>query len=127
MREAAQRKEADRRAAQAKNSWSGWLRSYWTNMEYNHASTPALDDSTNTGSAFDDFINSKSPFDEFIKSTPPVPTPSAGALVPDPSSGPPTGRSTKGRTSTRTSTAEGSEFKKSRVSKRERMSTNYIW
>ena len=113
MREAAEKKEAERRAAAAKKTWSVWLMSYWTNMEYNHSKTPALDDLNNTGSPFDDFINADNR----------VPVPSAG----------PTGRSTAGRVSTgrtstgRTSTGDGSDFKKSRVSKRERMSTNYIW
>ena len=111
MREAAEKEEAERRAAAAKQTWYVWLMSYWTNMEYNHSETPALDD--NTGSPFDDFINADNR----------VPVPSAG----------PTGRSTTGRVSSgrtssgRTSTGDGSNFKKSRVSKRERMSTNYIW
>lgn len=45
----------------------------------------------------------------------------AGNLVPCPSAGPDRS-STAGRSS-----AAVSDFKKSRVSKRERMSTNYIW
>ena len=108
MREAAEKEEAERRAAATKKTWYVWLMSYWTNMEYNHSETPASNDVNNTGSPFDNFINADNR----------VPVPSAG----------PRGRSTTGRVSTgRTSTGDGSDFKKSRVSKRERMSTNYIW
>ena len=107
MQEAAEQNEAERRAAGAKKSWSEWLGSYWINMDYN---TTTSDDSTNAGSAFD----------EFAKAGTLVPTPSASGRV-----------STRpGRVSTapdRTSTTTGSDFKKSRVSQRERMSTNYIW
>ena len=107
MQEAAEQNEAERRAAGAEKSWSEWLGSYWINMDYN---TTASDESRNAGSAFD----------EFAKAGTLVPTPSASARA-----------STRlGRVSTapdRTSTTTGSDFKKSRVSKRERMSTNYIW
>ena len=107
MQEETEQNEIERRASE---SWSDWLKSYWINMDY---STTTSDDSRNTGSAFDDFTNAG----------PLVPTPSASARVPVPSGTRP------GRVSNapdRTSTA-GSDFKKSRVSQRERMSTNYIW
>lgn len=107
MQEAAEQNEAEDRAAGAEKSWSEWLGSYWINMDYN---TTTSDESRNAGSAFD----------EFAKAGTLVPTPSASGRV-----------STRpGRVSTapdRTSTTTGSDFKKSRVSQRERMSTNYIW
>ena len=97
MREAAEKDEAERQAFKAQKSWSEWLGSYWTNMEYNHSNIPA--------STFDDCNNNDL-----------VPTPSAGVLVPIVNLR--AGQTTHG---------EESEFKRRRVSNRGRMSTNYIW
>ena len=113
MREAARQKKAEDRAAVAKKSWSEMLRSYWTNMEYNHSITPTY---TPTGSDFNDFNNAGFTSVESSKSGTLVPTPSAGYLVP-----------IVNLQADQTTHGEGSEFKRRRVSQRgRRMSTNYI-
>ena len=119
IREADEQKETEHRATEAKKSWSEMLRSYWTNMEYNHSITPTStsDDCIYTGSDLNDFNNAGSTSYEFSKPETLVPTPSAGYLVPIVNLQ--AGQTTHG---------EGSEFKRRRVSQRgRRMSTNYIW
>lgn len=112
IREADEQKETEHRATEAKKSWSEMLRSYWTNMEYNHSITPTY---TPTGS-FNNFNNAGSTSVEFSQPGTLVPTPSAGYLVPIVNLQ--AGQTTHG---------EGSEFKRRRVSQRGRMGTNYIW
>ena len=113
MREVAEQKEVEDWAAVAKKSWSESLRSYWTNMEYNHSITPTY---TPTDSDFNYFNNAGSSSYESSKSDTFVPTPSAGYLVP-----------IVNLQADQTTHGEGSEFKRRRVSQRgRRMSTNYI-